>query len=165
MIQIFCNKNYKCQKAASDTSISSIQMKQKTTKKPAHTTIKIEKSQSNESVICNQPASFNPSKCKHECHTFEPFSPSFNLKTNKKSTPIDRHQCNCGNIPMKNISQDHSFSNVRFQNTQTQTRSQTNPAHSTPKQTHPVGSMQTETKADIHQNPQNVSSIESFKSF
>ena len=202
MIQIFCNKNYRCQKAAnlkstSDKSVSlddsdsnKNQRKKKTTKKPTHpthTSIKMEKSQCNnkhcnfteiemdESVIVGQPASFYPKKFEHTNSNLQ-FSPSFNLKPNKKSTPIGSSYCNSYQT-MSNVCPNPSCTTLRFQNTQTQTQSQTNPVHSTPKQTNPVHSTpeqtdhvhsilkQTETKADIHESPVNVSNTQNNESF
>ena len=192
MIQIFCNKKYKCQKAnesklSIETNSSSDEQsnnktnekkkKKRRTKKPSHISIKMEKRESSDhnkrvsiekdlhdSVIIGQPTSCFPSTCQHTNFptiSNSQFSPSFNLKTNQKSTPAN---CSCcqkhvvfQNVPNSTIFSERNGTNVNFENTQTQTRSQTNPVHSTPKQTH--------TRADIHESPQNVSDSQNNESF
>ena len=163
-----------------DSDSNKNQRKKKTTKKPTHpthTSIKMEKSQCNnkhcnfteiemdESVIVGQPASFYPKKFEHTNSNLQ-FSPSFNLKPNKKSTPIGSSYCNSCQT-MSNVCPNPSCTTLRFQYTQTQTQSQTNPVHSTPKQTDHVHSIlkQTETKADIHESPVNVSNTQNNESF
>ena len=176
-----------------DSDSNKNQRKKKATKKPTHphhTSIKMEKSQRNnkqrdfteieldESVIFGQPASFYPKKCEHTNFHTTPtnsnlqFSPSFNLEPNKKSNPIGPSNCNScqtqtifPKISLQNVCP--SCTTVNFQNTQTQTQSQTNPAPSTPKQTNSNQSIlkQTKTKADIHESPLDVSSTQNNESF
>ena len=121
--------------------------------------------------ILGQPtSSCCPSTCGHTVETFThsnlPFSPSFNLSTNKKSTPVHQaHLCNSYQPNMNPIFPNSNCTNVHFQNTKTQTRahSVSHPAHSSPKQTQ----TQVETKADVHENRLNTSNIiidESFHS-
>ena len=194
MIQIMCNKKYKCQKTKdsklnvekgsssdepSDNENKQKIQKKKKTKTLKHASIKMNDSQLNnkkrvsieedlhESVVVGQPTFCYPSICKHTylptcthptpcSHSNLPFSPSFNLEPNKKSTPKScLSNCNFSqNIPMQT-----NCTNLPFQNTQT--CSQNFPNHSTPKQTQTV-------KADIHKSPLNVSNIdqnnESFQS-
>lgn len=106
LIQIFCNKKYSCPKNESfseiEIKVENSQHKKTRKKDPKKDHIKIEMNQtnkkkkvsieddSNESVIFGEPQFNHPSLCKKTCFdikTSEFQSPSFNLKSNQKSTP------------------------------------------------------------------------------
>ena len=150
----------------SDSELEMKTPKQNKPKKKSQTSIKMERTKSpktkenltikqdKESIIFDEP-NLSPSCCRKsslrftsDCNketTSKQFSPSFNLRSNQKSTPKPSKPCiNCETADYNNDFNQPLFSSTILKNTQTQTK--------------------TETKAEVHQDPDIIETDEIFYS-
>ena len=121
LVQVLCNKKYACPTNKtglsfdeSDTKNSQTPPKRNKTKGQNQTNIELAtnkqqkvsiEEQPFDSIIIGEPESNYPSILKKTCCNNETLNPSFNLKSNQKSTPV-KHCHNCTNTVFQpNLSQ------------------------------------------------------------